>query len=185
MLTEINYKNLYKKTSDVTPLEYDCGKLCNSICCQPDKEGSTGVYLLPGEEKMFTGNEDWLRWEMRNPVEDGFPPNWEYPLFFIKCTKPCPRDRRPLNCRFFPLAPHLLRDNTLILIHETLDLPYLCPLIEKKVTLRNDFIETVAMCWQELLKEPRIRTLVKMDSRDREKEGLQPTTLWWGKDSNT
>lgn len=181
MSKKTDYKGLYQNTDLITPLEYDCGKLCGSICCQSDQKGHTGVYLLPGEEEMFTGNEDWLRWEMQRPEDGDFPPDWEYPVYFIQCIKPCPRDRRPLSCRFFPLAPHLLRDNTLLLIHETLTLPYLCPLIEKKVPLRRDFIETVALCWQELLKDRRIYSLVKMDSQDRESEGIKPTVLWWGK----
>jgi hypothetical protein len=175
---KIDFNALYQKTSSITPLADDCGRLCGSICCLPDKENSLGIYLLPGEETMFTGNEDWLQWELRHPEEDDFPSNWVYPVYFLRCLKPCPRDRRPLSCRFFPLAPHLLPDNTLLLIYETLPLPYSCPLIENKIPLKKDFITTVAACWQELLKEPRIRALVEMDSRDREKACLQPIVLW-------
>jgi len=178
MFKKIDYKKLYNKTNDIAPIDGDCGELCGKICCRPDKENTLGVYLFPGEEKMFTGKENWLQWEKRHPVEDGFPPSWGYPVYFIRCTKPCPREQRPLNCRFFPLTPHLLKDDTLLLIHETLKLPYSCPLLKRKTPLRKDFTEAVAQCWQELLKNPQIHDLVKMDSQEREKEGRKPYIVW-------
>ncbi|MTI81904.1 MAG: hypothetical protein FH758_13700 [Firmicutes bacterium] len=176
----VDYKKLYQITANITPLESDCGKMCKSICCQPDGEDSIGMYLYPGEEAMFTDKEDWLRWEHRHPEEDEFPPSWQYPVNFIRCTKPCPREKRPLSCRFFPLTPHLMRDNTLLLIHETIDLPYSCPLITHRIPLRNDFIDIVARSWRELLKDHRIFDLVTMDSREREQEGYLPEVVWEG-----
>jgi len=165
-------------TNNITPLEDDCGKLCGKICCRPDMNNTLGMYLFPGEEGMFTGKENWLLWEQRDPVEDDFPATWSYPVYFIRCTEPCPRKQRPLSCRFFPLTPHLLKDGKLILIYETLDLPYICPLIRRKTPLRKDFIEVVVRCWQELLIDQRVRDLVEMDSQDREKEGKQPCIIW-------
>lgn len=173
----VEYQKLYQLTNTITPIHGDCGKLCDKICCR-DSEDNLGVYLFPGEEGMFTGKENWLQWELRHPAEDDFPPSWEYPVYFVHCTGFCPREQRPLNCRFFPLAPHLLKDNTLLLIHETLDLPYLCPLISKRTQLRKDFIAVTARCWLALLSDPRIRDLVEMDSKDREKEGLRPHIVW-------
>ena len=126
---------------------------------------------------MFTGSEDWLEWETRKPVDDYFPPSWSGPLYFISCTKPCPRANRPLSCRFFPLAPHLLPDNTLLLIHETMPLNYKCPLILNDEPLENSFISMVGQCWQLLLKDNRIRDLVLLDSRDREINCIQPNIV--------
>ncbi|MDD4168776.1 MAG: hypothetical protein PHD36_00675 [Desulfotomaculaceae bacterium] len=176
----VNYKELYDITSTLTPIYSDCGELCGKICCQPDSEDNLGVYLYPGEERMFTGKENWLQWEHRNPAEDDFPPSWGFPVHFIRCTRSCPREQRPLNCRFFPLAPHLLKDNTLLLIHETLKLPYMCPLITGRTPLRKDFAEITARCWQELLRDSRIRDLVEMDSREREREGCRPYVVYPG-----
>jgi hypothetical protein len=177
---KVDFKRLYKLTADVTPLYGDCGQLCDSVCCRPDNENSLGMYLFPGEKVMFTEKEEWLQWEKHDPKEDDFPESWWDPVNFIKCTKPCPREKRPLACRLFPLAPHLLKDNTLLLIYETLALPYVCPLIEDNIELRPDFIEVVAECWQELLKDSAIRDLVEMDSRDREDAGHLPTIVWMG-----
>ncbi len=176
----VNYETLYGMTSGVTPLEGDCGILCGGACCRPDKKNTLGMYLFPGEENIFTGEEDWLEWERRDPAADDFPPSWRHPVYFVRCTRPCPRERRPLSCRFFPLAPHLLKDGTLLLIYETMALPYTCPLIEKRVPLKADFVDAVARCWQELLKELRIHALVELDSQDREREGVRPCVAWMG-----
>jgi hypothetical protein len=170
----IDYPKLYNLSNMVTPVKSDCGILCGKLCCQPDQCVNLGMYLYPGEEVMFTGKEDWLEWDYRDPAEDNFPPSWKKPLPFIICTKPCPREKRPLNCRFFPLAPHLLRDNTILLIHETMTLPYQCPLITQNTPLEESFIKMVGKCWQILLQDPRIKDLVEMDSRERESSYLLP-----------
>lgn len=180
MGNNVDYSKLYKLTSLVTPLDINCGIRCGSACCSGDIKNTMGMYLFPGEEVMFSGQEDWLQWESRNPREDGFPSSWLPPLYFVRCSGICPREKRPLSCRFFPLTPHLLRDNTLLLIYETMKLPYKCPLIKEKTPLRPEFIDTVALCWKYLLRDPRNRDLVAMDSLEREKEGIEPCIVWWG-----
>lgn len=175
----VDYHYLYALTATVTPLDYDCGVLCGSACCLPNRKNSLGVYLFPGEESRVGEDQDWFVREYHDPVEYDFPENWEDPVHFLKCSGACPRDRRPLACRFFPLAPHLLTDGTLLLTHETARLPYKCPLICKNITLRGDFTDTVALSWLELLKDPRIRRLVEEDSREREnKPGEIPPVFW-------
>ena len=168
MLQYVDYQRLYRLTNLVTPLEDDCGLLCGSVCCRPDRQNSLGVYLFPGEESLFPDNQDWFTREVHDPVDYDFPENWLSPVHFIKCSRTCPRERRPLACRFFPLAPHLLSDGSLILTHETAPLPYICPLAAQNINLRLDFIETMALAWKTLLKDPRIRSLVEEDSRERE-----------------
>ena len=175
----MDYKYLYDLTCNSTPLADDCGALCDKICCRRDKKNSLGIYLFPGEESMLSGDDDWHERELHNPSEYEFPADWENPVHFIKCKGACPRDKRPLACRFFPLAPHLLTDGTLIVTYETIHLPYRCPLIYKKIPLREDFIETVAQAWRFLLEDPRILTLVREDSREREKTLRNiPQILW-------
>lgn len=178
---EVDYNYLYSLTGRVTPLEEDCGLLCGSVCCRPDRKNNLGVYLFPGEESLFAENEDWFTREYHNPADYDFPDNWESQVHFIKCFAPCPRERRPLACRFFPLAPHLLADGTLLLTHETARLPYKCPLIARNIPLRGDFTETVARAWLMLVKEPRIRKLVEEDSRERERSLRSiPPIIWAG-----
>ena len=170
----IDYHELYRLSEKVTPLQSDCGLLCGKLCCQPGKDVNLGMYLFPGEEVMYTGEEDWLKWEQREPADDYFPASWVKPLYFVSCTKPCPRANRPLSCRFFPLAPHILYNKTLLLIHETMTLSYKCPLILEDEPLNKDFIEMVGQCWRILLTDSRIRDLVVMDSRDREMSAVRP-----------
>lgn len=177
----MDYRYLYDLTCHVTPLEEDCGLLCKSICCRRDRKNSLGIYLFPGEEIMLPASENWIERELHDPGQYEFPDNWKDPVHFIKCTSPCPREKRPLACRFFPLAPHLLSDGTLLLTYESVPLPYRCPLIHRRIPLRKDFVEVVGRAWQLLLEDPRILRLVEEDSREREKimSGIPPI-LWSG-----
>ncbi|WP_018084454.1 hypothetical protein [Desulfurispora thermophila] len=173
-----DYERLYQITAHVTPLAGDCGQLCGKACCQPDATNSLGIYLFPGEEAVLHLPQPWLDWEMHDPRRYDFPASWQEPVHFVKCTRPCPRTLRPLACRFFPLAPHLLRDGQLLLIYETMSLPYRCPLIVMRSRLERQFIETTAAAWRELLQNRQIYDLVWEDSRQREAEGTRPELLW-------
>ena len=172
------YPYLYKITDQVTPLKYDCGLLCNSICCRPDHKDALGIYLYPGEEKMFLGQQDWLDWEKHDRDEQFFPPSWPRTIYFIRCTKSCPRELRPLACRFFPLAPHITPNDELQLIYETLALPYDCTLIKNRVPLQQKFIDTVAHCWDILLTDYRLRDLIEEYSRDRDVQNEKIEVIW-------
>ena len=183
-LTKQDYRYLYQLTQNVTPLDQDCGLLCRSICCQPDSKNSLGVYLYPGEESLFQESSSWYCRENQDPQQYGFPTNWTDPVYFIKCQGSCPREARPLACRFFPLTPHLLTDGTLLLIHETIPLPYKCPLLHDKITLRDDFIESVATAWQVLIRDPRIYRLIEEDSEERETSWTGIPTILWNADKS-
>lgn len=177
--TRPDYNYLYKITCDVTPLPTDCGVLCSSICCRPNHRQKLGVYLFPGEEVTLLKTKPWYTLEYHDPQKYNFPNNWEDPVYFLKCHKPCPREARPLACRFFPLAPHLLQDGTLLLIYETTELPYKCPLITRKIEIQEQFIDTVAFAWESMIKDPLIHQLVKDDSKERENIFQSiPTVLW-------
>lgn len=161
------YQKIYRLLDDATPLKGDCGELCRKLCCQKDNE-DLGIYLLPGEEALFTRDEDWLVWEEQKAEDYDFPPSWQGKVYFIRCLKDCPREKRPLQCRTFPLAPHLTAKGTLVLIRETLPLPYQCPLIAEQMPLEPAFIQAVYEAWSELIKDPLIRDLVAYDSANRE-----------------
>ncbi|MBQ3519151.1 MAG: hypothetical protein IKJ63_06955 [Clostridia bacterium] len=84
----------YDILSELTPLQDDCGLLCNGKCCKGSS--SDGMLLFPGEEKYFE-NE---------------------PSFVIKesscgktliCKGTCNRKTRPLACRIFPLFPYVTK----------------------------------------------------------------------------
>lgn len=79
-MTSLNNKNLfekvYKMLDEVSPVNYDCGKLCNAICCVYDEEDYSNndlvISLFPGEEVMY---EDYESFD----VNVGFANEFEYP----------------------------------------------------------------------------------------------------------
>ena len=148
---------MYRLLDRVSPVDFDCGKLCGCACCVPERSEYTddlGIYLLPGEEKRFTGNEDWITWNYDYAEDYEFPDSWSGKVWFLSCNTPpvCDRKKRPLQCRTYPVAPHILQfdsdrksdhasassdtdlthgnDEKLILILSDLAAPYSCPLIE-------------------------------------------------------
>lgn len=132
-----------------------------------------GLYLLPGEEKMFTRKENWLAWGWTSADEYEFPESWHGKVFFLQCKAAgfCPRENRPLQCRTFPLAPHLTEDGTLCMIWHSGELPYTCPLIEERQILNERFIRATYTVWSHLIREPLIYDLVEMDSQYRIEDG--------------
>lgn len=162
------YQKIYALLDRATPLPGDCGELCGRLCCRP-RDPDLGIYLFPGEETMFTRREPWLTWTEQEAQDYDFPPTWRGTVYFVRCTGSCPRENRPLQCRFFPLTAHYLPDGSLALIWETLFLPYRCPLLSRQFPLQNDFVVAAARAWELLIEDPRVRDLVLWDSRQREK----------------
>ena len=165
------YQAIYRLLDRVSPLETDCGILCGSTCCTyTDQDAEMGIYLLPGEEKLYTKKEDWLKWTVEKAENFDFPQSWRGNVFFIKCVTPphCPRKSRPLQCRFFPLTPHITEDGILHLILNTTKLPYTCPLIAEKRPLTAAFVQATYTVWKRLIQDPYIFDLVLMDSQDRD-----------------
>ncbi|MGI6731345.1 MAG: hypothetical protein ACOX5F_05510 [Anaerovoracaceae bacterium] len=169
------YKAIYRLLDKVSPLSSDCGQLCSAACCtcggdsldEDGKDFDMGIYLLPGEEKIFNRDEPWLKWSVENAEDYDFPDSWHGKIYFVRCTTPphCPRNMRPLQCRFYPLFPYLSQDGKLSLILSPLNLPYECPLVVDKMTLEPSFIQATYTVWKRLIKDPYIRDLVEMDSQ--------------------
>lgn len=178
------YKAIYRLLDRVSPVNYDCGTLCGAACCTCGHDESLddmqlGIYLLPGEEKLFDKNDEWLEWTSEYAEDFDFPESWTGKVHFIRCKTPpvCPREKRPLQCRFFPLEPHILEDGTLRLILNTVDLPYTCPLIDKRMELTPSFIQATYTVWKRLITDPLIYDLVVQDSEDREFDGKELTFI--------
>ena len=177
------YKAIYRLLNSVSPLPHDCGKLCSAACCTCGGDGTDenstdfdmGIYLLPGEEKLFTRKEDWLKWSIEDVEDYEFPLSWSGKIYFVRCKTPpqCPREMRPLQCRFYPLSPYLDEDKKLRLVLSTVELPYKCPLIEEKMTLQPAFIQATYTVWKRLIKDPLIWDLVEMDSREIRRQGCK------------
>lgn len=170
------YQAIYRLLDRVSPISTDCGQLCGAACCSCGGDGSSeesldydmGIYLLPGEEKLYNMEEDWLKWSIEYAEDYDFPDSWFGKIYFIRCKTPphCPREMRPLQCRFFPLTPYLTKKDELKLILSPVELPYTCPLIADKIKLEKGFIRATYTVWKHLIRDPLIYDLVEMDSED-------------------
>ena len=172
-LTKEDYEKVYALFDECGPAPFDCGALCGSVCCCSGKEDEElGIYLMPGEEQMLAGEENagWIAWN-EEPADDYlFPESWKGRLVpFVRCTTPphCPRDKRPVQCRTFPLLPHLLKNGELLMILNDLDLPYRCPFLYREQAVSPDFVQNAKKAWQILMKDPLIYDLVVLDSEER------------------
>lgn len=103
------YLQLYRFFDGVTPVKgVDCGKLCRKACCKSDG----GMYLFPGEEKVF----DFLQpyWAKVEKADFSYSYNGkEKKVNFCTCNGKCDRYQRPLACRIFPVTPYMDRNGML------------------------------------------------------------------------
>lgn len=161
----VDWGRVYRLLNDVTPLSVDCGRLCGAVCCSEWEKG-VGMYLLPGEETMFTMAEEWLVWEEHSTKDYDFCPNWSGIVFFVRCNGTCPRDKRPFACRTFPLSPYLSESGSFELRLEE-GAALLCPLVRAGdiELLDRRFLARARLAWEELLEDPRVRDDVLWGSR--------------------
>lgn len=174
-ITKEEYEAIYGMLNEVSALPYDCGQICGAACCAcadadesiPEDE-AMGIHLLPGEEAVFDGDEPWLGWSTCLAQDYAFPDSWQGEIGFLYCKANChcDREKRPMQCRTFPLAPHFDENGKLCMIFEPNDLPYKCPLIfeRDKYPLTDEFKEALYNAWEHLIKDPLIRDLVQMDT---------------------
>jgi hypothetical protein len=118
----------------LTPLREDCGALCAAACCRDDGDEGLGMLLFPGEELLYgPQDENWMRLEASASYRLG------EPVRLLICDGACPRERRPLACRIFPLAP-VLREGE-IAARIDARARFLCPLADSGVAgLDPDFV---------------------------------------------
>lgn len=174
ILTKEDFERVYN-LMDIGPCEFDCGILCGKKCCQEYQPG-VGMYLLPGEECMFTGKEPWLTWAYVKASRYDFPQTWKGYVPLIKCDGTCPRENRPIQCRSFPLMPYLDSKGVLSVRLDELTGIFLCPLIRDKgkYVLRAEFCQRVLEGWSILIKDPLIRDDVYMHSRRLDEDLTSP-----------
>ena len=170
-LTRDDYLEIYEKLNRVSPIDEDCGGLCGARCCTAEEAGrEMGIYLLPGEDKVHDRHDRWLEWTVEDAEDYDFPESWKGKVYFVRCGGPetCRREIRPMQCRSFPLLPHLTEDGELLMVYNDLELPYRCPLIEEEIPLNDDFVSATREAWEKLITDPLIRDLVRADSEERE-----------------
>ena len=171
-----DYRAIYRFLDRVSPVSFDCGTLCSSVCCgtpeDEDWDEEMGIYLLPGEDKLHERQNSWLEWSEESTDDYDFPPSWNGKVFFVRCKDApnCPREKRPIQCRTYPLSPHFLDEGHLVLIWNTEDVPYNCPLIRDKYCLNRDFVRATYTVWKHLVRDPLILDLVETESVKREEK---------------
>ena len=170
MLGIREYRMIYDMLDKVSPLPYDCGSLCGSICCRdiPEQE-ELYIYLLPGEKEFLEEEGSTLVIEKQSTGEHYLPVSWGRYVYIAHCPGPegCERGLRPIQCRTFPLEPHMTNDGILRLIYNDVCLPYSCPIIMDRMELSDDFIECTYEAWNRLIRDDAIKDMVIMDSKNR------------------
>jgi len=103
------YLQLYRLFDKVTPIRnFDCGKLCQKKCCK----GDGGMYLFPGEDKVF----EFLKPDWAVVEKSHFEYDYNGKRNAAKictCNGICDRYQRPLACRIFPLTPYINAEDRL------------------------------------------------------------------------
>ena len=169
-IREETYREIYSTLNEVSPVAFDCGMICGQACCEVvHGEVETGMFLLPGEEKVHDRYDSWLTWSSVPVEECSYPDSWKGRVYFVQCCGPehCHREKRPIQCRTYPVLPHMKEDGTLCLVYNDIYLRYSCPLIETQTPLQESFLRATLSAWRTLIRDPLIRDMVEADSMDR------------------
>lgn len=141
------YRDIYRRFDALTPVPFDCGRLCNKACREGD--GETGMYLFPGESRLFCNNKNF----------SVLPTEFTYggkTAQLLVCKGPCNRNERPLACRIFPLIPLYRTGSTLQIVRDPR--ARFCPLTYPEAAGYIDahFIREVRRTFRLLCKIPQV-----------------------------
>ncbi len=125
-------KSCYSVLRRTTPLDFDCGKICNGKCCKGDEK--TGMLLFPGEEKLIDPEINVIETESGDKL--------------AVCNGTCNRNRRPLSCRIYPLFPVVTEERK---VKVCFDYRADCPLMGNKYEFSRRFIKAVRRVGKYLL----------------------------------
>lgn len=120
-------KTCYSLLHNVTPLTFDCGKICQGKCCKGDEK--TGMLLFPGEENLIDPNMTIYK----NVNGDSF----------AVCDGTCDRNKRPLACRIYPLFPIIKNKEGEEYIETEFDSRADCPLLSGEFEVSREFAKRV------------------------------------------
>jgi len=171
-------ERIYKRLDKVSPVDFDCGKLCGEVCCVFDSEeypnDELALFLLPGEELMYEDSDDFELYYI-DARELEFPHSWKGDVCLVKCKNPprCDRSIRPIQCRTFPLVPHITKKGEFHLVLDDSEFPYKCPIIEENIAFRDDFLIETYNIWRILIENPLVYDFVDYDSRKRENRKVE------------
>ena len=129
-------KTCYSLLRNVTPLDFDCGKICQGKCCKGDEK--TGMLLFPGEETLIDPNISIYKNENGESL--------------AVCDGTCDRNMRPLACRIYPLFPVIKNHNGEEYVEPEFDVRAVgCPLLTGGYGVSNRFLRSVKRVGKYLL----------------------------------
>ena len=83
-------QKIYQRLEEVTPVDFDCGKLCGEVCCVYDADETHTeelvLYLLPGEELMYEDSPDFELYYM-DSSEIRYPHSWKDNIYILSNAK--------------------------------------------------------------------------------------------------
>lgn len=124
------YEKAYKILNSSEIFKFDCGKLCNKICCSDVffEDSTSGMKLLPGE-KEFIGKNDSFSYITNTSGE------------YLVCGGKCKRAIRPFACRIFPYYANISKGcdgNLRIKLVPDPSAKRICPLLSNKFNIRKN-----------------------------------------------
>lgn len=125
---------------------FDCGKLCNGLCCKGDND--TGMWLFPGEKELYKDNPNFTVKET-----DG---NFGYNM--IICNGTCNRSERPLACRIYPFYPKI--DGEKVSIIKDLRGISSCPIIKEEMKPDLKFLRNMRKAIRYLIRDEETKNYI-------------------------
>jgi len=146
-----------EKIGENTPLEYDCGILCDKKCCFGTE--TDGMLLFPGEEFLYQnidGNLCIIK-ESNIVLPSG------YKISYLVCKGTCTREYRPLSCRIYPVIPYINQSGRVDFRPDLRSLGT-CPIVYNadKYVISEEFIDKLYLSFSPLLKEKIIVVFIEI-----------------------
>lgn len=159
------FRIAYEKMNEPI-IEGNCGELCGFHCCRShESDEALGMYLLPLEFEAVQKNLN-VPYEVHSSKTYDLKGVKKQYYIFCHNDSGCLRNHRPIQCRTYPLVPHLENEN----LHLVIDNEQLhdCPLIHKRELWREAYIKGVYEGWQLLLTLKPIKKYIRAQSKERE-----------------
>lgn len=141
-------KKAYEFLECVTPVNYDCGKICNKKCCTGND--NDGMLLFPGEEELFRENDNFdIYYDDR------------YEGFAVRCKGFCVRNERPLSCRIFPYFIYFDEKNCRYSVAPDIRALDYCPLLTEKYAFDRRFVRALRIASAKLCENDEITDFIR------------------------
>ena len=134
-------KSCYSVLGKNTPLEFDCGKLCDGFCCKGGED--LGMLLFPGEEALIDPDINVITDNRGRKI--------------AVCNGSCDRNKRPLSCRIYPLFPIFDGER----VETVFDVRANCPLTSGEFKISRRFDKAVRRAGKYLLLNDETSLLIK------------------------